>query len=113
MERPLLKETENLSQSLEEVFSLVSSDEAIRSSKEVLEAYGGAENAIAGTIKWAEFSLNNTFVRGGYSRIGAKGMRHVTNWREDPDISFVTEYAAETGLTAGEMIAGPDRESFF
>lgn len=113
MEGPLLKETEDLGQSLEEVFSLVSSDEAIRSSKEVLEAYGGGENTIAGTIKWAEFSLNNSFVRGGFSRIGAKGMRHIANWREDPAITFITEYAAETGLSAGAMIQGPDGESFF
>ena len=68
-------ESEDLGENLASVFSLVSSEEAIRSSREVIEAYGDAENAIAGTIKWAEFSLTDEFVRGGFSRTGTMGAR--------------------------------------
>lgn len=106
-------EQEELGEDLASVFSLVSSEEAIRSSREVIEAYGDTENAIAGTIKWAEFSLKNEFVRGGYSRTGSMGSRHIANWREDGDIAFIVECAREDGLNAGEMIPAQDGESYF
>lgn len=104
---------EELGEDLANVFSLVSTEEAIRSSREVIEAYGDADNAIAGTIKWAEFSLDNKFVRGGFSRSGTMGSRHIANWREDDDFAYIVKHAREDGLSAGEMIPAQDGESYF
>ncbi|MDG2004767.1 MAG: hypothetical protein P8J20_15705 [Novosphingobium sp.] len=94
-----------LQKDVEEVFALTPSDEAIASSREVIERYLNNNAALAGTIKWAEFSFIGKHIRSGISQAKSMSTRLISDWRDDRDIKELVSFAASGEIKAGLLVA--------
>ncbi len=92
----------SLQETVEEVFSLVPSDEAVISSREVVSRYLRNDTRIISSLCWAEFQLDGRFVRGGVSNIDSMSSRLIFD-KTDDDVSGIVEDAADNGLHAGRL----------
>lgn len=94
-----------LQRDVEEVFALTPGDEAIASSREVIECYLSTNATLAGTIKWAEFSFAGKHIRSGISQARSMSTRLISDWCEDQDIREMVAMAAMGDVKAGQLVA--------
>lgn len=86
---------------LDAVFSLLSSGNAARAKREIRERLQAVPGVDTFYIHWAEFELSGKFVRGGISDVSELETVVITNSQSDPNINLLARRAAAGGLTAG------------
>lgn len=106
------EDSENLHGALEEIFSLVPSEEAIASSKEVVSRYFRDNAKIGSNIVWADFESDGDFVRGGISNINSMSSRLILDETET-GIADILEDADANGLNAGRLTSASDDRGFY
>ena len=102
-----------LHDTLEEVFSLVPTQDAIASSRAIVEQHLRNDTSISSNIKWAEFSTAGQFVRGGVSRVDLMSSQLVSNWHDDDAIAEIVTHASEIGIKAGQLIPATTVEGYY
>ncbi len=86
---------------LDAVFSLLSSRNAARAKREIRERLQSVSGVDTFYIHWAEFELSGKFVRGGISDVSELATVVITNSQSDQNINLLAKRAAAGGLTAG------------
>jgi pimeloyl-ACP methyl ester carboxylesterase/DNA-binding CsgD family transcriptional regulator len=107
------KDNNFLYKSVQEVFSLVPTDEAINSSREVVSRYIRNDASITSSIKWAEFEFNGLFVRGGISNVDSMSSRLISTPQEDSIIAEIVEYTNASALKVGQLAPTLNNNGFY
>lgn len=93
-----------LNQTMEEVLAPLPPEDVIQSSREVVRNYLEIGKNKVGRIKWAEFELNGTFVRGGIVNATQMSSRLIFDWTDDQTIEEIVAHAQLDGVKAGDLI---------
>ncbi len=102
-----------LNETMEEVFAPLHPEEAVNSSREVVRDYLAIDKNRVGRIKWAEFELNGSFVRGGIANANLMSSRLISLPTDDPTIEKIVEYAENHDLKAGQFISASDDDGHY
>ncbi|MAY60595.1 MAG: hypothetical protein CML29_00125 [Rhizobiales bacterium] len=86
---------------LDAVFSLLSSRNAERAKREIRERLQAIPDVDSFYIHWAEFELSGKFIRGGISDFSEQSTVVVTNSQSDRDIDLLARRARSGAITAG------------
>jgi pimeloyl-ACP methyl ester carboxylesterase/DNA-binding CsgD family transcriptional regulator len=108
----MTKQTPSLDETLLEVFSLVSTDDALSARQEVIAHYRSGEGAVSGSVIWCDFQSDGKFLRAGVSDVGLMESRSILSKGDHPVVKEITQYAAIHGLQAGNLIPSEERDGF-
>lgn len=92
-----------ISESLQQVFSILPKSQAVEAQQKALQNYVGAGDILADQVKWGDFSKRGEFKGGGAVDIAGFSARIATNAADDPDIARLAELARDGGVKAGLM----------
>ncbi len=108
----MTKQVPSLDETLRDVFSLVPNDDALSAREEVIAHYRSGEGSISGSVIWCDFQPDGTFLRAGVSDVGLMESRSILSKGDHPVVNEITEYAAQNGLQAGNLVASTERDGF-
>lgn len=101
-----------LNDTLREVFSLVPTNDSISSCREVIAQYGDGNNSITGSIIWAEFETDMSFLRAGVSHAGTMETWSILSSKDHAVVAEIAEFAKMNGLRAGMLVPATDQDGF-
>ncbi len=102
----------SLDDTLLDVFSLVSNDDALSARSEVIAHYRNGEGSISGSVIWCDFQSDGKFLRAGVSDVGLMESRSILTKNGHPVVDEITEHAELHGLQAGNLIPSTQRDGF-
>lgn len=105
----------SLENTLKSVFSLLPAEQADEATQTVLKRLDAVGPANADDVTWADYSINGTFLRGGFSSPQEKTTHLVSNSQESPEISALSIMVMNGEASPGilKWKAGPDRLYWF
>lgn len=105
----------SLENTLRSVFSILPAEQVEEATFAILQRLEAIGPANADDITWADFAMNGTFLRGGFSSSQDKTTQLVSNSQEAPEIAALSRMVAQGEGMAGALKwkAAPDRLYWF
>jgi len=92
-----------LSESLEQVFSVLPNQQALEAQRKTLKNFSQKKQALRDKIRWADFNDAGRFKVGGVVDITGHSFKLIKNTANDTYVTRLVNIAADGGIKAGMM----------
>jgi len=102
-----------LKETVEDLMAALPPEDLVEHSRNIVRNYVDNNAQNIGELKWIEFDVVGSPVRGGISSAEHMSTRLLSNWDDDADLQEIIEFSHSHQIRAGELIPTSGKENYF